>query len=147
MLTSDKHWTCASQESDHTYTCDTARPSLSVLVVDDDPDGAEVLAELVEHWGHRVIVAHDGLEAMLIAERTQPDAALLDISLPRLDGYEVARRLRRNSTTRDTLLIALTGYGNQTDRKKALEAGFDQHIVKPADLETLRSALLWRAGH
>jgi PAS domain S-box-containing protein len=112
-----------------------------ILVVDDNEDAAEWLATVLRLNGHETHVAHDGLEAISSAEQIRPDAVLLDIGLPRLDGYEVCRRIRAQVWGQDLLLIALTGWGQEEDRQKSREAGFDTHLVKPVDDEVLLKVL------
>jgi CheY-like chemotaxis protein len=112
-----------------------------VLVVDDDRDAGETLCELLELWGHPVWLARDGASGIDAARAHRPDVALLDIGMPGLDGYEVARRLRCEPDTRQIMLVALTGYGAEEDRRRAREAGFDHHLVKPADPQVLRRLL------
>jgi signal transduction histidine kinase/DNA-binding response OmpR family regulator len=111
-------------------------PSLRVLVVDDNVDAAESLALLLRMMGQVVRTVHDGVSALGAAESFQPDVVLLDIGLPRMDGYEVARQLRQRGLT-DTLLVAVTGYGQEADLARSREAGFDRHLVKPVDPDTL----------
>jgi CheY-like chemotaxis protein len=113
--------------------------SLSILVVDNDPDSADSLALLLEHWNHRVCIAYDGAQAIEIFQREHPSVVLLDIGLPDIDGYEVARALRLEQHR--ALLVALTGYGNDGDRRASAEAGFDRHFVKPVDLRDLEELL------
>ncbi len=108
-----------------------------VLVVDDNRDAAEALALLLEIGGHQTRLAHDGFEALAACETFRPDAVLLDLGLPRLGGIEAARRIRAADWGRDVLLIALTGWGQEGDRRASLEAGFDHHLVKPADHEAV----------
>jgi CheY-like chemotaxis protein len=91
--------------------------------------------------GHDVRTAHDGLSAVEAAIDYRPDVVLLDIGLPGLNGYEVAKRLRQHPDLRNTVLIALTGYGQDTDRQASSQAGFDHHLVKPARLEQLKRIL------
>jgi CheY-like chemotaxis protein len=112
-----------------------------ILVVDDNDDAAEWLATVLRLNGHETYVAHDGLEAIRSAEQIRPDAVLLDIGLPRLDGYEVCRRIRAQAWGQDLLLIALTGWGQEEDRQKSRDAGFDTHLVKPVDDEVLLKVL------
>ena len=120
---------------------DADRRRCRVLVVDDNADYAEVLAELIGHWGHDVRVAHEGLEALRIAEESSPDVVLLDIGLPGLSGYEVGQRLRESPATAGALLVAISGYAQPSDRARSAEAGIDAHIVKPIELQTLEYLL------
>jgi signal transduction histidine kinase/DNA-binding response OmpR family regulator len=117
------------------------RTSRRVLVVDDNQDAAESLGLLLEVSGHEVRVCHDGASALRAAEEYRPEAVLLDIGLPGMDGYEVARRLRACPATRGALLVALTGYGQAEDQRRARAAGFDHHLIKPADIEALAGLL------
>jgi CheY-like chemotaxis protein/two-component sensor histidine kinase len=110
-----------------------------ILVVDDSRDGADSLALWLQVSGHEVQVCHDGIKALELAGNFQPDVVLLDIGLPGMDGYEVARQLRGQPKTEAALIVALTGYGQEEDMRRSREAGFDHHIVKPADLAALSS--------
>ena len=123
--------------------CDTdaARGGLSVLVVEDDADAAATYAAILGLSGHRPRVARDGGEALRHASEEAPDVVLLDIGLPGMDGFEVARQLRRMPEGQGALLVAVTGYGEDANRAMSLEAGFDIHTVKPLHLERLRSLL------
>jgi CheY-like chemotaxis protein len=112
-------------------------PRRRVLIVDDNQDGAESLALLLRLAGHEVQVCHDGPTALVLAETFQPKVVLLDIGLPGMDGYEVARRLRARPGVGPQLLVALTGYGQDDDLRRSREAGFDHHLVKPADPDKL----------
>jgi two-component system CheB/CheR fusion protein len=112
-----------------------------VLVVDDNVDASLSLAKLLELAGHEVRVAHDGPTAIDLAQVYRPDIVLLDIGLPQLDGYEVARRLRQQPAMERALLIALTGYGNDEDHRRSREAGFDHHLVKPVDPAAIQQLL------
>jgi signal transduction histidine kinase len=112
-----------------------------VLVVDDNPDSAESLAALLGIFGHEVHQAHDGRQALELARRLVPDLILLDIGMPGMSGHEVARRLRADTGFRETVIIALTGYGTDEDRRASGEAGFDGHLVKPIDFEALERIL------
>jgi PAS domain S-box-containing protein len=114
----------------------------SVLVVDDNADAVEALKLLLESAGHRVFTAYDGEQALACAQAAQPDVVLLDIGLPRLNGFEVARRLR--VMTPRILLVAVSGYGQEQDRRQSREAGFDHHLVKPVDLDALLALLVRR---
>lgn len=115
-----------------------------ILVVDDNRDAAETLAHLLALQGHEVRTAHDGENGLEVANAWSPDAVLLDIGMPGLDGYEVARRLRAQPATAsgDLLLIAVTGYGQPSDVERAREAGFDHHFTKPVDFGELRATLV-----
>jgi CheY-like chemotaxis protein len=111
-----------------------------VVVVDDNKDGAESLAMLLRLWAHDVAVVHDGLAALELITSRQPDVVFLDIGLPGMDGYEVAQRLRQG-LAHQPLLVALTGYGQEEDRRRSEEAGFDHHLTKPVDPELLQKLL------
>jgi CheY-like chemotaxis protein len=113
-----------------------------ILVVDDNRDSAMSLSLLLELDGHEVRRAYDGLEALEIADEFRPEVTLLDIGMPRLDGYGAARELRKRDWAKDTLLVALTGWGQQEDKRLAREAGFDHHMVKPVDPDALRRLLV-----
>jgi len=115
--------------------------SLRVLIVDDNADAAAMLAMVLETYGHRVHVEHGSLAALDHARAAPPDVCILDIGLPEIDGNELARRLRAQPETRNTVLIAVTGYGHDSDRRKSLVAGFDHHLVKPADTAQLAAIL------
>ena len=118
-----------------------AAPVSRVLVVDDNEDAAASLGMLLEMAGHEVRAAHDGEEALTAAEDFRPDVAFLDIGLPRMNGYEVAERIRGQAWGKDMVLIALTGWGQDSDRLRSKEAGFDRHLVKPVDPTTLLEML------
>ena len=117
-----------------------ARPR-RVLIIEDDDDARETLAELLRLGGHQVSVARSGVEGVALAGSLAPEFVLIDIGLPDIDGYEVARRLRNNPATASLRLIAVTGYGMQEDRRAALAAGFNEHLAKPVELESLRTLL------
>jgi two-component system CheB/CheR fusion protein len=110
-------------------------------VVDDSTDSAESLARLLRRWGHEVHLACDGPSALAAARATAPEVVLLDIGLPGMDGYEVARQLRQDPDHKDTVLVALTGYGQAADRRQTQDVGFDQHLIKPVDPGLLRTLL------
>jgi PAS domain S-box-containing protein len=112
-----------------------------VLVVDDNEDSAEMMAKLLKRTGHDVRTAYTGTAALDVAAAHQPDAVLLDIGLPEINGYEVARRLRLLPHLKDVKLVAMTGYGQDTDRQLAREAGFDSHLTKPVDFEKVQEVL------
>jgi CheY-like chemotaxis protein len=112
-----------------------------VLVVDDNLDAAESLADLLRHVGHDVKVAQDGPGALEVAARFHPEVAVLDIGLPVMDGYELAAALKSREDAGPIRLVALTGYGQEKDRQRSREAGFDAHLVKPVEIDALLAAL------
>jgi PAS domain S-box-containing protein len=112
-----------------------------ILVVDDNFDSAETMAVLLDLEGHDTRMIHDGPTALKLAQAFRPEVVLLDIGMPGMDGYAVAARLRELPETRDSVLIAMTGYGQPADRTRSHEAGFDHHLVKPVDVEALRSLI------
>jgi two-component system, chemotaxis family, CheB/CheR fusion protein len=112
-----------------------------VMVVDDSIDAAESLAMLLELRGHDVRVVHDAREVVAVADRFRPDVAILDIGLPHIDGYQLARSLRGRAGTAKLELIALTGYGQPEDAERARVAGFDHHLVKPVEPDTVNSLI------
>jgi len=112
-----------------------------VLVVDDNQDSADSLGMLLRMMGHEVRTAHDGLEAIAAAATFQPDVAILDIGLPKLNGYEVAKRIREQPWGKDIVLVALTGWGQDEHRRRSQEAGFNHHLTKPVELDVLQELL------
>jgi CheY-like chemotaxis protein len=116
-----------------------------VLVVDDNADSAESLSLLLELMGHTVRTAHDGEEALTEAEAFRPELVLMDIGMPRMDGYEAARRLRQATWADGLVIVALTGWGQDEDKRRSEEAGFDRHLIKPVD-PTALEALLGQAA-
>ncbi|HLJ91893.1 MAG TPA: ATP-binding protein [Gemmataceae bacterium] len=119
----------------------SSAPAHRILVVDDNKDAAQSLALLLKLCGQDVRTANDGPAALEIARTYVPEIVLLDIGLPHMDGLEVARRLRHDLGLKDTLLVALTGYGQEEDRRRSEEAGFNAHLVKPLDLHELHKLL------
>lgn len=117
----------------------SGRPT--VLLIEDNDDGREMMATMLEAWDYTVLQAADGLAGVALAHANAPQVALIDIGLPGIDGYEVARRLRQMDSTAAIKMIALTGYGLAEDQKRVLEAGFDLHLVKPVDMDALLNAL------
>ena len=109
--------------------------------MEDNFDGRESLRDLLEIWGHEVSLAEDGPEGIEKALSIRPEVALVDIGLPGLDGNEVARRIRSALGSDDIVLIAMTGYGQSEDRRRALQAGFDRYLVKPVDPAILAQLL------
>jgi CheY-like chemotaxis protein len=116
-----------------------------VLVAEDIPDAAEMMRLMLETMGHAVRVAADGVQAVAMAQEFQPQVALLDIGMPRMDGYEAARRIRAMLGQR-VYLVALTGWGQEEDERRALAAGFDRHVTKPAEPELLESLIASAVG-
>ncbi len=116
-------------------------PSLRILVVDDNRDAADSLAMLLRTTGNDIRTAYDGLEAVQVASEFRPDVVLLDIGLPKIDGHEVAQRIRKEPWGRQMCLIAVTGWSDETDRARSRAAGFDHHLVKPLDTGHLAQLL------
>ena len=114
---------------------------LRVLVVDDNRDGAAGLTKLLRASGYRVTTASDGPAALEAARAERPDVILTDIGLPGMDGYRLAEQLRKENSCKDSVVIAITGYGQDQDRRRSREAGIDHHLVKPVDYESLLSLL------
>ena len=117
-------------------------PSRRVLVVDDNADAANTLCSILKLFGHQARCVYDGTSALAAAESFCPDVILLDIGLPGMDGYQVARTIRAHPALRSTKLIAVTGYGQGADRERSLAAGFDQHLTKPMDADKLHHLLI-----
>ena len=116
----------------------------TLLLLDDHVDGAQMLGALLRARGFEVTIVHDGASVLRLAQARHFDVYILDIGLPGMDGYELARRLRASADTAPARLLALTGYGKAEDRQRALDAGFDHHLVKPVDLPALLALLLRR---
>jgi PAS domain S-box-containing protein len=125
---------------------ETPSSALRVLVVDDSQDTTELLGTLLEMAGHSIQVAHTGPSALEVAASFRPDAIILDIGLPGLDGYQVAQRLREDPALKSVVLIAATGYGQEEDLRRSREVGFDHHLVKPIDPGELQRLLVELAG-
>lgn len=118
----------------------TSVPAQRILLVEDNRDAAAALADLLGLWGHEVRLAGEGEEGLRVAAGFQPQVVLVDIGLPGMDGYELARRLRRELPAA-TRLIAVTGYGQEEDRQRSKAAGFDAHLTKPVEAAALRGVL------
>lgn len=125
----------ATPDSENPSPPQGPKASRRILVVDDNRDTAVTMAMLLKLAGHQASIAHNGTEALVMLDDVQPDVALLDIGLPEMDGYELARRIR--TVRGDLLLIAVSGYGQAEDRARSREAGFDEHFIKPVDPEVL----------
>ncbi|HYD48676.1 MAG TPA: response regulator [Terriglobales bacterium] len=119
---------------------------MSVLVVEDNADAAESMMMLLELLGHQVHIANDGFAGVEAARTQSPQIMLVDIGLPGIDGYEVARRVRRDPDLCHIILVALTGYGCDDDKREAAAAGFDRHMVKPVDPDALQELITGFAG-
>jgi CheY-like chemotaxis protein len=117
------------------------KPELRILIVDDNEDGAKALAEGLRQLGYAVAVVHDPMSALSTAQGLRPDFALIDIGLPSMDGYELARELQSLEGLAELRLIAITGYGNEADRRRSQAAGFRAHLVKPVELAKLEDTL------
>jgi CheY-like chemotaxis protein len=117
-----------------------------ILVVDDNKDAAETLAELLRMLGNEVAVALDGSSAVERVAQFGPDVVLLDIGLPDMNGYEIAQRLKAEPALEGTMLVAVTGYGMEEDRRRAARSGFEHHFTKPIDLRTLQRLLQQQVG-
>jgi CheY-like chemotaxis protein len=111
--------------------------SKRVLIVDDNAQGAECLGVILRLWGHDARVVYHGCQALNSAREYRPDVILLDIGLPGVDGYSLARTIRSEPSLRDVTLVAVTGYGREEDLQRAAEAGFDRHLLKPVELDVL----------
>ena len=132
--------TAGATAGDDSETSD--EPRWKVLIVDDNRDSAELLAVLLEHDGHETRLAHDGLEALERAGPFAPEIVLLDIGLPKLNGYETCRRLRALQADAVVTIVALSGWGQAEDRRRSHDAGFDAHLVKPVEYQALKALLL-----
>ncbi|HEY2249597.1 MAG TPA: response regulator [Planctomycetaceae bacterium] len=120
---------------------DETRQGRRVLVVDDNKDAALCLSLMLRQLGHEARTAHDGVEALALAAEFCPDLVLLDIGMPNVNGYETCRRIRAESWGRTMTLVALTGWGQDDDRRRSQEAGFDEHLLKPVELAVLKRVL------
>jgi CheY-like chemotaxis protein len=131
----------AAAEPEKPRQPDTGTTPQTILVIEDNVDGAQSLAEILELYGHRVRVARDGRSGIALAREVQPYVILCDIGLPDVDGYDVARTLRRDGPLRNTRIVALSGYAQAEDRQRAHDAGFDAHLAKPVELDLLMTVL------
>jgi CheY-like chemotaxis protein len=114
-----------------------AQPGVRILVVDDNADSADSMAKLLQIFGHEVLVARDGPQAIAAASRWRPEFVLLDLGLPVMDGYEVAMRMRDEPSCPRFVIIAMTGYGQPADRRRSLAVGIEHHLVKPVHPDVL----------
>jgi PAS domain S-box-containing protein len=120
---------------------DDAQAGRRVLIVEDNRDSAETLALAVRSWGHQAQLAHDGVSALVVSKEFRPDVVLIDVGLPKMNGYELARQLRKLPGFNSVLLVAVTGYGAEEDRERSHEAGIDHHFAKPVDLDLVQKLL------
>jgi CheY-like chemotaxis protein len=130
-----------SQEPSRAGAQSPAGTRRRILVVDDNRDAVDSLALMFQLRGHDIEIAHDGLEAVQAAATFRPDVVLLDIGLPRMNGYEAARHIREQPWGKSMVLIALTGWGQEEDKRRALEAGFNHHLTKPVEAAALEDLL------
>ena len=128
-----------AKRRDASVSVEKATPvhSRRILVVDDNVDSAESMAVLMKLLGHQIAIAYDGESALETAGTFKPEIIILDVGLPRMHGYQVAERLRALPENKNLVIVALTGYGREQDRRRAMDAGFDYHFVKPMDFGTL----------
>jgi CheY-like chemotaxis protein len=133
-------------ESGQTGDLESPAKKLEILIIEDNEDYAEGLQTYFELCGHNAVVALTGTEGVSAAFRSAPDAIVCDIGLPWMDGFEVARTLRRNPPTAKTFLVAVTGYGSESDRAESAAAGFDAHLLKPVDPAEMVSLIERNAG-
>jgi nitrogen-specific signal transduction histidine kinase/CheY-like chemotaxis protein len=131
----------ASASTSSSNPADPAAESRRVLIVGDNEDAAEMLSVLVEAWGHSARVARDGIEAMDVARAYEPEFVLLDLGLPRANGFDVARGMRAEPWGRSARIIAVTGWGRDADKQRSRDAGFDEHLVKPVPTDHLKALL------
>jgi CheY-like chemotaxis protein len=120
---------------------ETAKKSLKILVIEDNEDSAVSLQALLEHFGHEVSIAKDGILGVETAKKLEPHVIICDIGLPEMDGFAVAQELSKDSKFTRSILIALTGYGSQEDRQLALKSGFKSHLTKPVDFDVLKAEI------
>ena len=116
-------------------------PGYRILVVDDNQDSATTLTMLLKLKGHEVYTRYGGRQGLEAAESVRPEVIILDIGMPEMDGYETCRQIRRQPWGKDVVIAALTGYGQEEDKRKTREAGFDGHLIKPVDLSALTQLL------
>ena len=131
----------------HASSVSSASPSqLRIIVVDDNEEAANLLRLFLQRDGHQVATAYDGRSALKLVEELHPDVVFLDIGMPNMNGYEVARTLRRFPRRDSMQLIAMTGWGQLDDKNRAIQAGFDRHVAKPLSPDSLRKLLSESAG-
>lgn len=141
--------TSGSSSAEVELSAPRPRPArgLRVVIADDNADGREMLAFLLQHAGYDVATATDGLHALEVTADFDPQAVVLDIGMPGMNGYDVARRLRQGADGSRLLLVALSGLGQRDDKARAADAGFDRHFTKPVDADVLLAWLAERLPH
>jgi CheY-like chemotaxis protein len=117
-------------------------PALQLLVVDDNRDAADAMVMAAQVLGHEAVAVYDGTAALSLLQTFRPDLMILDLSMPGMDGYALATAIRARQEFRDTLLVALSGFGAEGDRQRSLQSGFDLHMLKPMEIDTLEHLLL-----
>ena len=131
----------AGAESEDEHTTGEAAGGLRVLVIDDNRDSADSATDVLRLLGNQVETAYDGEGAIAMAQRLRPDVILLDLAMPGMDGYEVRKRLRASRQGQEAFLVAMTGFGNEDDKRRTRAAGFDAHLTKPVELDALMALL------
>jgi CheY-like chemotaxis protein len=136
------HETVAAPEPKSSHRREQPKaPSRKILVVDDNVDAAVTISALLKKWGHQVQAVYSGQSALEAVHNFRPEIILLDIGLPGMSGYDVAKNLRAEPAAQGVIIAALTGYGQEADRKRSWESGFDYHLTKPPDPHILESLL------
>jgi CheY-like chemotaxis protein len=136
----------AAPEAPAGIAAERSNKKARILVVDDNVDTAEGMVRLLSLIGHETATAYDGNQALIVAREFRPEFVLLDIGLPGMDGYQVAARLRKEECCKNAVIVAVSGYGREEDRRRSTEVGFDHHFIKPLDHDALLS-LLATPGH
>jgi CheY-like chemotaxis protein len=131
----------ASAAADNPQEAGAAPQRLRILIADDNRDSADSMSLLLQLSGHEVRAAYDGAQAVAEAEAFRPHVAVLDIAMPRVDGYEAAQRIRAEAWGKDMILVAMSGFGQESDKQQAHAAGFDHHLTKPVDSTQLERLL------
>lgn len=121
--------------------------ALQLLIVDDNRDAADAMVMAAQVLGHDAVAVYDGHAALALLDRQRPDLMILDLSMPGMDGYALARAIRERPAFADTLLVALSGFGAEADRQRTREAGFDLHMLKPMEIDALEQLLLRVQSH
>ena len=135
------HVAAAPEDTGTAGVATRARTPLRILVADDNVDAGETMCALLEASGYETRIAYDGAAALALGETFLPHLALLDLGMPRLDGFETAQRMRASPQLRGTVLVAVTGWGAASDRERSRAAGFDHHLMKPASMQQVQEIL------